>query len=291
MMFRITPASIALIAAAIGLQIHGAAAEPTAPQVGADSRREALLRTMQAMAAEFKVVRVTDGEEAECKMVKDSVLNWSDSARHPDLIVPGTTWIWHDKGRPMFIGEIYGRADSVGTWTLLVCNLSPEPLRFSDARTRMTMTKSYYAPKEIVNSPAVAQSESDRSFQMKRLAERFDAHQFWEDRFELRLLPKPIYRYKDADAGIADGAVFAMVHGTNPEVLLLIEAHSNDAGASVWKVGFGSLAGAPCVVRLDEKEYWTCPRYVGDLEDPRQILIRDIPVVEGKVEPDTAEDK
>lgn len=277
--------------ATVLLQIGATAIEPVQPEAGAEERRAALVRTMQSLAAGLKVVRVTDGEQTQCTMVEASVLNWSDSARHPDLIVPGTTWIWHDNGCPMFVGEIYGRVDSVGTWTLLVCNLSPEQLRCSDDRIQMTLTSSYYAPKEIVGSPVVAETESDRTSQMKRLAERFDAHQFWEERFELRLLPKPIYRYKDAEAGIIDGGVFALVHGTNPEVLLLIEAHSNDVGAPSWKVGFGSLAGARCVVRLDEKEYWTCPKYTGDIDDPRQIFIRDIPVVERKGKPGASEDK
>jgi hypothetical protein len=121
---------------------------------------------------------------------------------------------------------------------------------------------------------------------MRRLAGRFDAHQFWEDRFEVRLLPKPIYRYKDADGGIVDGAVFALVHGTNPEVLLLIEAHATDAGEPHWKAAFGSLAGARCIVRLDGKEYWTCPRHSGDPADPRQGLTKFVPVAEDKGKPD-----
>lgn len=115
---------------------------------------------------------------------------------------------------------------------------------------------------------------------MRQLADRFDAHQFWEQRFELRLLPKPIYRYEAPDAGVMDGAVYALVHGTNPEVLLLVEAHAADDGAAVWKVGFGSLAGARCVVRLDGKEFWTCPKHTGDPADPRQGFTGYVPVAD-----------
>jgi len=249
-------------------------------------RRTAYVQTMRTMAEGLTVVRLTDDGETQCTMVKEAVLNWSDSARHPNLIVPGTTWIWHHEGRPVFIGEIYGRVESVGTWSLFACNLSSGRLQFSDGRIKTTFTKSYYDPQEIAGAPVVAKKKSERTFQMRDLADRFDAHQFWKDRFELRLLPKPIYRYEDADGGIVDGAVYALVHGTNPEVLLLIGAHATDDGAARWKVGFGSLAGARCVVRLDGKEFWTCPEYSRAPDDPRLLLAKDVPVVDLDSAPD-----
>ena len=46
----------------------------------------------------------------------------------------------------------------------------------------------------------------------------------------LRLLTQPIYKYETADSG---GALFAFVEGTDPEVFLMIEARTVDAG-SVW---------------------------------------------------------
>ena len=39
---------------------------------------------------------------------------------------------------------------------------------------------------------------------------------------------RPIYRYDDSDAGIDDGAVFAFVHGTDPEVFLVLESRSDE---------------------------------------------------------------
>lgn len=248
-------------------------------------RRVAYLRAMLTVAAGLKVVRVADGDSSECKMVEESVLNWSDSARHPDLIVPGTTWIWHHSGRPEFIVEIYGRVNNVGSWNVFGCTLSPDPLRISEGPLQRSLTKTYYEPKEIANAPSVAKTKAERTFQMRQLAARFDAHQFWEDRFELRLLPKPIYRYEDVGGGVIDGALYALVHGTNPEVLLLIEAHTTKDGPARWKVGFGSLAGAQCIVRLDSNEYWTCPKHTGDPNDPRQGFSKFVRVEEVEIAP------
>ncbi len=265
------------IALAIGTTQVVRADEPP-PQRAAEEdraeeqRRAAYLKSMQGLAARLKVARLASGTESECEMVEDSVLNWSDSARHPDFILPGTTWIWHDQGRPVLIGEIYGRTDSVGTWMLYVCNLSSDAVRCSDERLRADMTKSFYEPREIAAAPAVGKTKAERTVQIRQLASRFDAHQFWKDRFELRLLPNPIYRYGKETDRIIDGALLALVHGTNPEVLLLIEAHAADDGGARWKVAFGSLAGARCVVQLDGKDYWNCPPYMGDPADPRQGL-------------------
>jgi hypothetical protein len=238
------------------------------------------VRAMRTMAEGLAVSRLTPDAETECPMVKEPVLNWSDSARHPDLLVPGTTWIWHQKGRPTLIGEIYGRVESVGSWNLFACNLSGDRLSLADGPIKMTFAKGYYEPKVIAGAPVVAKKKSERTVQMRDIAERFDAHQFWKERFELRLLPKPIYRYEDPESGIVDGAIYGLVHGTNPEVLLLIEAHKIDDGTARWKVGFGSLAGARCVVRLDEKEYWTCPEHAGDPDDPRQGMSKFVAVEE-----------
>lgn len=242
-------------------------------------RRNTYVRTMQAVAGGFKVVREPDDGKSECKMSKASILNWTDHARHPELIMPGTTWIWHNHGRPQIIGEIYGRTESVGHWNFFACTVSGDRLTLSDGSTKRS-TKQNYDPKEIPRSSGVAKTRTARFLQMGRLARRFDGHQFWEGRFELRLLPQPIYRYENRAAGIIDGAVYALVHGTNPEVLLLIEANARDDGPARWTVCFGSLAAARCVVRLDGEEFWTCPLHGTDPADPRHSFNKNLPVVD-----------
>jgi hypothetical protein len=61
-----------------------------------------------------------------------------------------------------------------------------------------------------------------------------DAH---DNRWELRLLSQPLFRYESTDPEVVDGALFAYVTsaGTDPEALLVIEArrHSKD-GIPTW---------------------------------------------------------
>ena len=56
--------------------------------------------------------------------------------------------------------------------------------------------------------------------------------------WELRLLPKPLYRYESTDPEVLDGAVFALVSsaGTDPEIILLIEARKTPEGPR-WVFG------------------------------------------------------
>ncbi len=122
---------------------------------------------------------------------------------------------------------------------------------------------------------------------MKNLAARFSSHQYWNGRHELRLLPRSIYRYEPVEGTILDGEVYALVNGTNPEILLLIEAHQTAQGPAQWKVSFGTLAGAKCVVLLDEQEIWTCERDTGTSTDPRKFLVREVPIPEHPVSDDS----
>jgi hypothetical protein len=61
---------------------------------------------------------------------------------------------------------------------------------------------------------------------MRSLAERFrTSDNFWHRGWsELRLLPTPVTRYGGPATRPLDGALFAFVHGTDPEVFLFIEA-------------------------------------------------------------------
>jgi hypothetical protein len=92
---------------------------------------------------------------------------------------------------------------------------------------------------------------------MKSLVEQFN---LWEEyrgeKFELRLLPHPVYRYQDEEAGLIDGALFNFAHGTNPEVFAVIECRKTASGPT-WSYGFLPLAGARVTATLDGKTVWT----------------------------------
>jgi hypothetical protein len=87
---------------------------------------------------------------------------------------------------------------------------------------------------------------------------------FLNDNFEgkgwttLRLLTTPLIRYGKPDSEVTDGAMFAFVHGTDPEALLLFEARPSDRG-SQWHYAFGSMTSYALKASREDVEVWNVP--------------------------------
>src|SRR5206468_7915844 len=76
-----------------------------------------------------------------------------------------------------------------------------------------------------------------------------------EEQSELRVLPTQLYRYPAAKAGVIDGGLFALVSeaGTDPEVLLLIEARE-EKGKVRWEYALGKFSDCEIHVSLKGKD-------------------------------------
>jgi hypothetical protein len=116
---------------------------------------------------------------------------------------------------------------------------------------------------ELPDAGTPADTPASRLVQLRRLAQEFAGHETDEDgkRWELRLLPAPLYRYPAAKAGVVDGALFALVStaGTDPEVLLLIEAKES-GGRLRWEYACGRFSDRSLYVRRKDKEVWSLVR-------------------------------
>jgi hypothetical protein len=84
-----------------------------------------------------------------------------------------------------------------------------------------------------------------------------------KDQQVLRLLPQPVYRYGRPDEAVADGAIFAYCKGTNPEVLLLVEAVKNGKELQ-WNYAFARMSSRGCEVRREDKVVWSVPLIRGE---------------------------
>jgi hypothetical protein len=104
--------------------------------------------------------------------------------------------------------------------------------------------------------------------QMKDLARRFHCRLSGNIREnqELRLLPSPIYRYKTDIAHVFDGALFAYVQGTDPEVILMVEAHRQN-GQAQWKYALTRRSCLALDADLDGRRIWSVPQGVGSSGD------------------------
>jgi hypothetical protein len=88
---------------------------------------------------------------------------------------------------------------------------------------------------------------------MKEQAKRFTASELVEgEKCELRLMPTPIERYTPGDADRADGALFLLSFGINPEAALFVESDGKE-----WSYGLARLSGAASMTaRLDDEVAW-----------------------------------
>ena len=96
---------------------------------------------------------------------------------------------------------------------------------------------------------------------MKKLAQEFTGHSIDREkkRWDLRLLPTPLYRYPAAKTGVIDGALFAFVSdaGTDPEVLLLVEEARSEAGKVRWEYACGRFSDWELHVQRKDKEVYS----------------------------------
>jgi hypothetical protein len=217
------------------------------------------------------------GKHELVDLIDRPCLSFSDSARANQN---GTLWAFGTSGRPVALLELY-QPDGESTHWIHAVSLSS-----IDTVTMTTPTGAKWTPEKhqlsfrhLPNAAAPHEREGQRIRQMKELARRFSAHEFWDpdnSRFELRLLVQPVHRYSDAEREIQDAAIFVFAHGTNPEVLLLMEAQGKSLEEAKWQFAAIRLGSAEMHVALDDKEVWTVgrtPGVVGKPTDPYWLFL------------------
>jgi hypothetical protein len=237
------------------------------------------LQFYRAAAAEYRMEVLDAGRPRALELRPEPILHYSNPQRSGDQ--HGAVYVWTDRGRPMVIGSIWSSIPADDREHRHVTDefqsLAAMPLRSEHAprvgRKGPVPNWSSEQPGIAWTSfgaqPAPAATAPGRLLQMRQLAGEFEA-EIADSQVEtgnrLRLLPQPLYRYPADAAGVVDGALFAFVQATDPEVLLLVEA-PRDAADEPWRFAVTRFTNRPLVVRRGEKEIWSCPKaeaYVGD---------------------------
>ena len=239
--------------------------------IGLASATSAPVRAEGAVPAEPKTLReFIDASTKWYEIFPDSeskepaeaitALRWANNTRGSE---DGMTLLYVHKGRPLAAacvfpwakrlehdfeslsrGKIVGRKEGAVVW-------QPQEAGVTFA--------------DIPGAPAPEATRAARLRQMKTLAEKFRATLLgWKvdntDREELRLLSRALYRYEPKDGDVIDGAVFAFVMGTDPEVLLLIEA-IREKDAAKWQYAFARRTSGELEARLGETVVWNAKRF------------------------------
>lgn len=209
--------------------------------------------------------------------IERPLLTYGDPARANDN---GTLWAWGRVGRPTAFLELYQASFNDRNW-INVVTLSSTDLVTAVAQTNWRWTPQGVAikPRAVTGAELPADRAPARLSQMKQIAGRFSGHEFWDpanSRFELRQLVQPIHRYAQPGARIHDGTVFVFAHGTNPEILLLVEALGDALDSAKWHFSAVRVGSAELHLLLDREDVWTqqrTPGVVGRPSDPYWLFV------------------
>jgi hypothetical protein len=177
----------------------------------------------------------------------------------------GSVFVWTHAGRPVTVGCVFSHPEkeqrmichefhSLGEGTLL-------PERGADEQSWTPQAPAPMLP--LADSPPPESSPARRMLQMRSLAREFTSHSidFQQERWELRLLAQPLYRYEKPEGDVLDGALFAFVTsaGTDPEVVLALEARQSGESAA-WRYRAIRFSDSNLYVQRRGKEIWTSIR-------------------------------
>jgi hypothetical protein len=245
--------------------------------------RKAQMAAMRHVGTGVTVSFSEDGQR-DLEVIPEALFRSQDAAREE---FDGTIWGYGKTGRPAALLTLALQPVGEGTykWLFELNSLASRPVtaRIPGVPFNWSTRKPGVEMKDIPDGPTVAEKEVGRTRQLRDLSTRFTGYEMLSkgangplERFELRLIPRPIHRYSDPERGLIDGAIFLMTHSTNPEIIMLIELiRENDE--SRWKVGFARCAWAELHVEFDGKEVWTLPHLSGTSStDPYWLFTKGI---------------
>ena len=209
---------------------------------------------------ESYTVAVESAPKKALDLKKEPIFEWLNPAR---IGQQGAVFLWLREGRPAALACIFSTPHE-----RLPGRRINHELHALDAEKLLVKRDGYnqwkpragFARAELPDAGVPAASRGARLLQMRRLAGEFTGHSIDRDsqRWELRLLSSPLYRYPDAKTGVVDGALFALMSngGTDPEVLLLIEAKQT-GGKLRWEYACGRFSDLELRVKRKGKEIFS----------------------------------
>jgi hypothetical protein len=245
----ISPAAAALGVAVVWFSLAGVGIGDEPPAEAEDASRKTLERIVKG----YELFLGAKGVPLE--MESEPVLRWPNSTRDTH---EGATFVWTLDGRPEAVACVW---ENGGFWAHAFHSLSESKLVAKYNRSTIWQTdKPGLEFTRFPEAPEPADSAAKRLVQMKELARRFRCAltEAAKKSEELRFLPHPLYRYKTERKDLIDGGLFAYVQGTDPEVLLVLEAAVRD-GKSEWRYVLTRRTGMAVEADLDGKSIWSVP--------------------------------
>jgi hypothetical protein len=174
----------------------------------------------------------------------------------------GSIFVWTlgETGRPAAAAQVYERRDD-GAWIVEFSSLSTAGLTARSTSGHQWSPESGGVEfKAVPDAPKPASTPERRLVQMRAIARDMVA----EDNFRnvsyqpLRMLTTPFLRYGKDGTDVIDGALFAFVLTTDPEVYLLLEARTGADGPA-WFYAFAPSTVWGVRAKLKGTEVWSLP--------------------------------
>jgi hypothetical protein len=249
-------AGIACLAASFGNPASPRQLEP--PKDQPKSKKAAWLHGVYQRDASEYAFFADDQKKQKLDLRREPVMRWTSDGDYN-----GEVYVWTHQGAAAIVGCIFSgpRGNNQRAIVHEFHSLAPNPL-YSGGRGG-----SGWHPQEpgiklepILDAPAPAANPARRLTQMRDLTRRFTSQVLREkSKWEMRLLTQPIYRYEISDekTPIVDGAVFCFVWtaGTDPEVLLILEARRTDKGEQ-WYYAPARFTNCEAWLQYRGKEVW-----------------------------------
>jgi len=207
------------------------------------------------------------------------VMKWTNPVRDGQI---GVVHCWLRRGRVEAVSSVFNGPVERGSVQIMHEFVSLSTGRLSAARNEETVWQPAQPGAALRLLEGAGHPEGTRPArlrQIRALAREFSAHSLSpyadKSRWELRMLPQPLYRY-DAEEGnaaakvdgegavkgmtnpdVLDGALFAFVStaGTDPELLLAIEAR-RVSGEWRWEFGGGRFSDNSLFLEHGGKTVW-----------------------------------
>jgi hypothetical protein len=180
-------------------------------------------------------------------------------------ILEGAIFLWTDPtGRPeaaaqVFLHRYQGRPD--GEWHHEFTSLSTVPFEATlQGARRWWPAEAGVEFKPLPGAPKPAATEAQRLRQMRAMAADFRAEDNFGDKgWEvLRLLTTPIARYGKSGKTPEDGALFAFVEGTDPELFLFLEVRKGATGPE-WQFALAPMSCWALKAEYKGQVVWSLP--------------------------------
>jgi hypothetical protein len=195
-----------------------------------------------------------------------SVLRWTNPSAGR---VYGNTYVWLYEGRPAAAGCMYRYFEPYRSFPGEFVALAGSRLIARYDEKVVWRPRDQWTWHSLPGSAAPAGTATQRQVQMRELAKEFTIelldrrNDLRGENQSLRLLPRPMYRYDAEKTKKLDGALYAFVVGTDPELLLLLECDTA-AAKPEWRFGVGRMNRDALKVLYQDKKVLELPYQKGD---------------------------